>query len=256
MAYATSCRREIDINRNPKGLSFEYNGVGRQCANGQIGWLGSNGRPDFAAAHSIIAGEYKNKSPQLITWCNQTITQCKSTEVKHCIWPIKVDDLRIVVDTQTRPSTPRGRDINKGGSSDLQISSWTKVREHLFVSIALLRSRKLPRKAGSPQLVETHAASYGAADCNSVKCLLSSVLYSDYSIYYCHTTTWALEFHSSREEVHWWFLTMVSEGKIEKLTQHDISDMATQMLGDRYPLEVKLRQNSWRSAIHRCEGHA
>ena len=38
-------------------------------ANGQIGWLGSNGRPD-RAAHSIIAGGYKNRSPQLITWCN------------------------------------------------------------------------------------------------------------------------------------------------------------------------------------------
>eukprot|EP00973_Karenia_brevis_P012560 1704854-Karenia_brevis.AAC.1 len=36
-------------------------------SNGQIGWIGSNGCPDAAAAHSIIAGEYKHKSPQLIT---------------------------------------------------------------------------------------------------------------------------------------------------------------------------------------------
>ena len=55
-------------------------------ANGQVGWLGSNGRPDCAAADSIIAGEYKNKSPQLITWCNQNLKQCKSTEVKHRVW--------------------------------------------------------------------------------------------------------------------------------------------------------------------------
>ena len=31
-------------------------------ANGQIGWLGSNGRPVCAAAHSIIAGEYKTRA--------------------------------------------------------------------------------------------------------------------------------------------------------------------------------------------------
>ena len=35
-------------------------------ANRQIGWLGSNGRPDCPAAHSIIAGEYKNKISQLL----------------------------------------------------------------------------------------------------------------------------------------------------------------------------------------------
>ena len=38
--------------------------------NGKIGWLGGNGRPDLAAGHSIIAGGYKHKSPQLISDCN------------------------------------------------------------------------------------------------------------------------------------------------------------------------------------------
>eukprot|EP00973_Karenia_brevis_P058503 8147396-Karenia_brevis.AAC.1 len=40
-------------------------------SNGQVGWIGSNGRPDAAAGHSITAGEDKHKSPQLITMCNQ-----------------------------------------------------------------------------------------------------------------------------------------------------------------------------------------
>eukprot|EP00973_Karenia_brevis_P077559 10776172-Karenia_brevis.AAC.1 len=31
-------------------------------SNGQIGWIGSNGRPDSAAGHSMIAGEYTHKS--------------------------------------------------------------------------------------------------------------------------------------------------------------------------------------------------
>ena len=38
--------------------------------NGKLGWLGSNGRPDLAAGHSIIAGQYKHKSCDLITMCN------------------------------------------------------------------------------------------------------------------------------------------------------------------------------------------
>ena len=37
--------------------------------NGKIGWIGSNGRPDLAAGHSIIAGQYKDKKPDLITQC-------------------------------------------------------------------------------------------------------------------------------------------------------------------------------------------
>eukprot|EP00973_Karenia_brevis_P069600 9677909-Karenia_brevis.AAC.1 len=52
-------------------------------SNGQIGWIGSNGRPDAAAGHSIIAGEYKHKSPQLIIMCNQVVKQCKSNKVQH-----------------------------------------------------------------------------------------------------------------------------------------------------------------------------
>ena len=30
-------------------------------SNGKIGWVGGNGRPDLAAGHSIIAGQYTDK---------------------------------------------------------------------------------------------------------------------------------------------------------------------------------------------------
>eukprot|EP00973_Karenia_brevis_P012323 1674041-Karenia_brevis.AAC.1 len=50
------------------------------------------------------------------------------------------------------------------------------------VSIALWRSRKLPRKAGSPQLVETFAGSYVAADMNWVQRIFFSTLDTDFSI--------------------------------------------------------------------------
>eukprot|EP00973_Karenia_brevis_P089453 12397819-Karenia_brevis.AAC.1 len=58
------------------------------------------------------------------------------------------------------------------------------------VSIALWRSRKVPRKAGSPQLVETYACGYGAADMNWVKCISLSTMYSDFNILTEHPEHW------------------------------------------------------------------
>ena len=57
--------------------------------NGKIGWLGGNGRPDLAAGHSIIAGQYKDALPSLITQCNQCVKQAREHVIKLRIWPIK-----------------------------------------------------------------------------------------------------------------------------------------------------------------------
>eukprot|EP00973_Karenia_brevis_P052666 7317811-Karenia_brevis.AAC.1 len=57
--------------------------------------IGSNGRPDAAAGHTIIAGEYKHKSPQLIAMCNQVVKQCKGMKVHHRVWHIKPWDIRL-----------------------------------------------------------------------------------------------------------------------------------------------------------------
>ena len=50
------------------------------------------------------------------------------------------------------------------------------------VSLCVWKSRKLPRKAGSPQLVETYVASYGSADMNWVRVMFYSTMYSDFDI--------------------------------------------------------------------------
>ena len=65
-------------------------------SNGKIGWIGGNGRPDLAAGHSIIAGEYKDKSPNLVTSCNQCVKQAKENPIELIVWPIAVADLRLV----------------------------------------------------------------------------------------------------------------------------------------------------------------
>eukprot|EP00973_Karenia_brevis_P075795 10530485-Karenia_brevis.AAC.1 len=50
------------------------------------------------------------------------------------------------------------------------------------VSIALWSSRKLPREAGSLELVETNAVRYGAADMSWAKCIFFRTMYSDFNI--------------------------------------------------------------------------
>ena len=65
-------------------------------SNGKIGWIGTNGRPDVAAAHSIIAGGYKNKQPSLVTDCNTSVLHCKKHQILIKIWAIKPEDLRFL----------------------------------------------------------------------------------------------------------------------------------------------------------------
>ena len=46
-----------------------------ETCNGQIGWLGGNGRPDVAAGHSIIASKVKDRQPELVKLCNVCVKQ-------------------------------------------------------------------------------------------------------------------------------------------------------------------------------------
>ena len=65
-------------------------------ANGQIGWIGGIGRPDLAAGHSIIAGAYKYRKPQLVSDCNACVKQAKDHPVRLRVWPIEPKDIRFV----------------------------------------------------------------------------------------------------------------------------------------------------------------
>ena len=60
-----------------------------ETCNGQIGWLGGNGRPDVAAGHSIIASKVKDRQPELVKLCNVCVKQAQSHSVKMKIWHIK-----------------------------------------------------------------------------------------------------------------------------------------------------------------------
>eukprot|EP00973_Karenia_brevis_P027329 3768041-Karenia_brevis.AAC.1 len=96
--------------------------------------------------------------------CNQVVKQCNGTKVHHRVWHIKPCDIRLVSVV----------DSSFDFKGERHQQGWIIGYTHQFlnknmkapVSIALRRSRKLPRKAGPPQLVETFAGSYGAADMN------------------------------------------------------------------------------------------
>jgi hypothetical protein len=147
-------------------------------SNGKIGWIGGNGRPDLAAGHSIIAGEYKDKSPNLVASCNQCVKHAKENPIELIVWPIAVEDLRLVAfcDSSFDFKGIRHQQGWITGFTNQYLNQNMKAP----VSICLWKSRKLPRKAGSPQLVETYAASYATADTNWVKCILYSTIYSDF----------------------------------------------------------------------------
>ena len=66
-----------------------------ETCNGQLGWLGNNGKPDVAAGHSITASNKKEKKSSLITDCNTCVKQAQSHKYRIKVWPIRPADLRM-----------------------------------------------------------------------------------------------------------------------------------------------------------------
>ena len=97
--------------------------------NGKKGWVGGNGRPDLAAGHSIIAGDYKTKSPQLVASCNHCVKQAIEHKIELTVWPIPVAEIRFV-GFVTRPLTSRVSVTSKVGSMGLPTSSSMTTEGH------------------------------------------------------------------------------------------------------------------------------
>ena len=126
-------------------------------------------------------------------------------------------DLRFVVFTDSS-FDPKGERHHQGWIIGYT-NQFLNQNKKAPVSIALWRSRKLPRIVGSPQLVETYTASYDAAECNWVKCLLLPALYSDYNIVLQRPGHWsspervATVLRTDRPEVQDPLCTLVADSK-------------------------------------------
>ena len=126
--------------------------------NGGLGWLASTGRPDMAAPHSIIPSGYDRRSPQLISEVNAAVKQCHAGPITITIWPIPFAELRWTTFTDSGFDTEE-RQRHQQGWLVCATNKYFNQERSALVSVLHWRSRKLTRKAESPQLVETYAAS-------------------------------------------------------------------------------------------------
>ena len=182
--YVKSKLRPIEVPRgylsNTKeisdGMLTNVKGV-----NGGLGWLASTARPDMAAPHSIIPSGCEPRSPQLISEVNAAVKQCHAVPVTITIWSILFAELRWTTFTVSSFDT---------GERQRHQQCWLVCATNKYfnqersapVSVLHWRSRKLTRKAESPQLVETYAASSAVVEMTSIKALWGLVTWRDFDI--------------------------------------------------------------------------
>ena len=115
--------------------------------NGGLGWLASTGRPDMAATHSISPTGKERKSPQLISEVNAAVKQCHAVPITIAIWSILIEERRWTTFTDSSFDTGERQ---QGWLVCASNTLFDQERTAL-VSVLHWRSRKLTRKAGSPQ---------------------------------------------------------------------------------------------------------
>ena len=144
-----------------------------------LGWLASTGRPDMAAPHSIIPSGYDRRSPQLISEVNAAVKQCHAVPFSITIWPIPFAELRWTTFTDSSFDTGQ-RQRHQQGWLVCASNKYFKQKRTAPVSVPHWRSRKLTRKAGSPQLVETYAASSPVVEMTGIKASWESMTWKDF----------------------------------------------------------------------------
>ena len=147
--------------------------------NGGLGWLASKARPDMAAPHSIIPSGYDRRSTQLISEVNAAVKQCHAVPITITIWPIPFAELRWTTFTDSSFDTGE-RQRHQQGWLVCATNKYFNRERSAPVSVLHWRSRKLTRKAGSPQLVETYAASSAVVEMTWIKALWESMTWRDF----------------------------------------------------------------------------
>ena len=115
---------------------------------------------------------YDRRSPQLISEVNAAVKQCHAVPIAITIGPILFAALRWTTFTDSGFHT---------GERQRHQQGWL-VCATAPVSVLHWRSRKLTRKARSPQLVETYAASSAVVEMTWIKALWESMTWKDFDI--------------------------------------------------------------------------
>ena len=135
----------------------------------------------MAALHSIIPSGYDGRSPSLISEVNAAVKQCHAVPITIMIWPILFAELRWTTFTDSGFDT-RERQRHQQGWLVCATNKYFNQERSAPVSVLHWRSRKLTRKAGSPRLVETYAASLGVVEMTWMKALWEWMNWKDFDI--------------------------------------------------------------------------
>ena len=173
-----SCNTSIFRMEISVGIPKNVKGV-----NGCLGWLSSTARPHVAASHSILPSRYDRRSPKLISKVNAAVKQCHAVPITITIWPILFKELRWTTFTDSSFDTGE-RQRHQQGSLVCATNKYSNQERSAPVSVLHWRSRKLTRKAGSPHLVETYAASSALVVMTLIKTLWESIIWKDFHAHF------------------------------------------------------------------------
>ena len=149
--------------------------------NGGISWLGNNGRPDLAAAASMIPrGFTENAGSDLVSDLNFAVKMAHSCRMTLRIWPIAAEKRRLIAFFDASFD----RDCKKIQLGRL-IGCCTPLmnaNESDQFSMGFWKSHKLEYSnlATSPNYTETKAAKAALADLAWYKSVLDSMTWSDF----------------------------------------------------------------------------
>ena len=181
--YVKSKLRPIEVPRgylsNTKeisdGMLTNVKGV-----NGGLVLASVNSKTRHGGASLDHAG-YDRRSPQLISEVNAAVKQCHAVPVTITIWPIPFVELRWTTFTDSSFDTGE-RQRHQQGWLVCATNKYFNQERSAPVSVLHWRSRKLTRKAGRPQLVETYAASSAVVEMTWTKALWESMTWRDFEI--------------------------------------------------------------------------
>ena len=136
-----------------------------------FGLAGVNSKTRHGGAsldHSIWV---RRRSPQLISEVNAAVKQCHAVPSTITIWPIPFAELRWTTFTDSSFDTGE-RQRHQQDWLVCATNKYFNQKRSAPVSVPHWRSRKLTRKTGSPQLVETCAASSAVVEMTWIKSIV------------------------------------------------------------------------------------
>eukprot|EP00439_Symbiodinium_sp_Y106_P061983 s82_g9.t1 len=143
-------------------------------------WVGREGRPDAAAASSILASTFPEPTVETVNLANDVVRQLKQHPVRLRVHPIQEKAIRNVLISDASFDTS-GREKSQHGyllgftTPDLNLGKPAPV------SLMLWRSRRLRRKAASSMLCEALSLSAATACLEKQTALWEALCRSDFN---------------------------------------------------------------------------